>query len=197
MEQLEAVLIEEARSDPDAFATLVGRYQDRLYNYLYRMTGSREDAQDLTQETFVRVYRALPRFNLEAPFRPWVYKIATNLAINLLKGRKPVLVLEEYVPSVSNEDSPEHFAEAREIQRVISAAVAGLPEHYRAVVLLRHVNDLAYEDIARALDVPLGTAKVRLHRARAMLQEKLMAAGLRAQAEQIGAEAAAEATVTP
>lgn len=194
MQQLEAVLIEEAKQDPEAFGVLVLRYQDRLYNYLYRMTGSREDAQDLTQETFVRVYKALPRFNTEAPFRPWVYKIATNLAINHLKGRKPAAVLEEYVPSKSLEESPEHFAESSEVRRVISGAIQELPEPYRAVVLLRHIEDLTYDDIAKALDIPLGTAKVRLHRARAILQEKLTAAGLHAQAAKFAAE---DASVTP
>jgi RNA polymerase sigma-70 factor (ECF subfamily) len=193
MHELEAALIEAAKSDPEAFAELVVRYQDRLYNYLYRMTGSREDAQDLTQETLVRAYRALPRFNIEQPFRPWVYKIATNLAINHLKGRKPALELEEWVPGKSLDDSPEHWAESREVQRIISQSIAELPETYRTVVLLRHVEDMAYEEIARALDVPLGTAKVRLHRARALLQEKLAAAGLHAQAERFATE---DTTVT-
>lgn len=194
MQELEAALIEAARSDPEAFAEVVLRYQDRLYNYLYRMTGSREDAQDLTQEAFVRAYRALPRFNLEAPFRPWLYKIATNLAINHLKGRKPSIVLEEYVPSPPNEYSPERQVEAAETQRLVSQAIAQLPEHYRSVVLLRHVEELSYEEIARTLDLPLGTAKVRLHRARAALQEKLTALGLHGAADRWAKD---DATVTP
>lgn len=176
MQQLEAALIESARSDAQAFAELVVRYQDRLYTYLYRMTGSREDAQDLAQETFVRAYRALPRFNLEAPFRPWLYKIATNLAINHIKGKKPVLVLEEYVPS--RLDTPEQQVEASEVHRIVAAAIAELPETYRPVVLMRHIEDLSYDEIGRALDLPIGTVKVRLHRARATLQAKLAAAGL-------------------
>ena len=178
MQQLEAALIEATRSDSQAFAELVVRYQDRLYNYLYRMTGSREDAQDLTQEAFVRVYKALPRFNLEAPFRPWLYKIATNLAINQLKGRKPAVVLEEYVPSRSMDDSPERQVETHEVQRIIAAAIAELPDTYRPVVLMRHIEELSYDEIGKALDLPVGTVKVRLHRARAALQGKLAAAGL-------------------
>ncbi|MSQ09950.1 MAG: sigma-70 family RNA polymerase sigma factor [Dehalococcoidia bacterium] len=178
MQQLEAALIEAARSDSQAFAELVVRYQDRLYNYLYRMTGSREDAQDLTQEAFVRVYQALPRFHLEAPFRPWLYKIATNLAINQLKGRKPAIVLEDYVPSRALDDSPERQVETHEVQRIIAAAIAELPDTYRPVVLMRHVEELSYDEIGKALDLPIGTVKVRLHRARAALQAKLAAAGL-------------------
>jgi len=195
MQQLEAALIEAARSDAQAFTELVIRYQDRLYNYLYRMTGSREDAQDLAQETFVRAYRSLPRFNLEAPFRPWLYKIATNLAINYVKGKKPVLVLEEYVPSRSLLDSPEDQVEAAEVQTIVAAAIAALPDTYRPIVLMRHIEELSYDEIGRALDLPIGTVKVRLHRARAALQAKLSAVGLHRAAEALGE--AAETRVTP
>jgi RNA polymerase sigma-70 factor, ECF subfamily len=95
------------------------------------------------------------------------------------------VVLEEYVPSRSLLDAPEHQAEAVEVHTLVSQAIAELPELYRSVVLLRHVEDLSYEEIAGALDLPVGTIKVRLHRGRAMLQEKLHAAGPQAQVEEI------------
>lgn len=173
MPQLDDILIEEAKEDPSAFAELVSRYQDRLYNFLYRMTGSREDAQDLAQETFLRIYKALARFRQGSPFSPWMYKIAVNLAINHRKSRRPTEGLEEDFASTNRDGSPEEYAERREAQQRIHSAIQELPAAYRAVVILRHMDELSYDEIAQALDIPLGTAKVRLHRARLMLQEKL------------------------
>ena len=178
MEQLDSLLIEEAKQDPAAFGALVQRYQDRLFNYLYRMTGSREDAEDLAQEVLIRIYKALDRFRLDAPFKPWMYKIATNVAINHLKSRRPASLLEDDVPSTAHFAAPEAMAEQHETQRVVLSAINELPDHYRAIVLMRHLEELSYEEIAQALDVPLGTAKVRLHRARALLQEKLVQRGV-------------------
>ena len=173
MVELDDLLVEAALEDPAAFADLVRRHQDSLCNFLYRMTGNREDAEDLSQETFVRIYRALPRFRIGAPFRPWMFKIAVNLAINHFNARKPAIALVEDVPSTSPFTSPELMAELRETQANLRRALLELPEPYRAVLLLRHLNNLSYQDIAETLDVPIGTAKVRLHRARKMLQEKL------------------------
>lgn len=171
--QLDDLLIEAAREDPAAFADLTRRHQDHVFNFLYRMTGNREDAEDLTQETFVRIHRALPRFRAGSPFKPWMYKIATNLAINQYHARKPTSQLAEEYPSASPFTSPELMAELRETQRDLRKAMLQLPEQYRAILLLRHMNDLSYQDIAGALGVPIGTAKVRLHRARKMLQTKM------------------------
>lgn len=173
MAQLDDLLVEAAREDPAAFADLIRRHQDVLFNYLYRMTGNREDAEDLCQETFVRIYRALPRFREGAPFRPWMFKIATNLAINHFNARKPASQLADEVPATSPFGSPELMAELRETQRDLRKALLELSEPYRAILLLRHLNELSYQDIADTLDVPIGTAKVRLHRARKLLQEKL------------------------
>jgi RNA polymerase sigma-70 factor, ECF subfamily len=171
--QLDDLLIEAAKEDPAAFADLVRRHQDALFNFLYRMTGNREDAEDLTQEAFVRIYRALPRFRPGSPFKPWMYKIATNLAINQYHARKPTSQLADEFPSRSPFTSPELMAELRETQRDLRGAMLQLPEQYRAILLLRHLNELSYQDIADTLGVPIGTAKVRLHRARKMLQTKM------------------------
>jgi RNA polymerase sigma-70 factor (ECF subfamily) len=171
--QLDDLLIEAAKEDPAAFADLVRRHQDALFHFLYRMTGNREDAEDLAQEAFVRIYRALPRFRSGSPFKPWMYKIAVNLAINHYNARKPTAQLAEEYPSASPFTSPELMAELRETQRDLRKALLQLPEQYRAILLLRHLNELSYQDIADALGVPIGTAKVRLHRARKMLQSKM------------------------
>jgi len=179
MAQLDEILIEEAKQNPAVFDELVLRYQDRLYNFLYRMTGNREDAQDLTQEAFLRIFKALDRFRSGAPFLPWMYKIAMNLAINHQKGRNRTTPLEDDVPTTSLFSSPESVTEQREAQRHISKAIMELPADYRAVILLRHGDELSYEEITQVLEIPLGTTKVRLHRARMLLQQKLRAAGIR------------------
>ncbi len=178
-QQLDEILIEEAKQDPEAFGVLAQRYQDRLFNFLYRMTGNRHDAEDLAQEVLMRVYRALPRFRPEAPFRPWLYKIATNVAINHLKARRVTVPIDDVFAASGSFNSPELSAEIHETQQNIGRAIRAMPETYRAVILMRHIEELSYEEIALALDVPLGTAKVRLHRARLMLQEKLVAQGVK------------------
>lgn len=196
MPQLDEVLIEEAKQDATAFGELVQRYQDRLYNFLYRMTGNREDAQDLAQETFLRVYRALHRFRQGAPFKPWLYRIAINLAVNHRRSRRPTALLDDEYPSPSGFSSPEVSAEMHEVQRQIRAALMELPEHYRAAILLRHVDELSYEEMAQAQDLPLGTAKVRLHRARLLLQEKLRAAGIRLSTHELQSHTETPSTVS-
>lgn len=159
--------------DPEAFAVLVERYQARIFALCYRMTGSSDDAADLAQETFIRAYRGLKTFRLDARFSPWLYKIAVNLCLNYRKGKatRPEQELDDSVHS--GDLSPERRAEQRELREVLTEAVAGLPPKYRAAIVLRHIHDLAYEDIADALGVPLGTVKTWLFRARERLQQQL------------------------
>ena len=177
MNNVDSVLIEQAKTRPEAFGELLLRYQNQIFNYLYRMTGQREDAADLAQETFLRVYKSLDRFKEGAPFRPWVYKIATNVAINHLRARKATLPLDDDLPVHEDKVTPEHMAELRELQLHVGQVLLELPEAYRAVLLMRHIEELSYEEMAQALDVPLGTVKVRLHRARIQLMDKLRAGG--------------------
>ncbi|MFN8532263.1 MAG: sigma-70 family RNA polymerase sigma factor [Dehalococcoidia bacterium] len=162
-----------ALRDPEAYAVLVERYQSRIYSLCWRMTGSADDAADLAQETFIRAYKSLKTFRLDARFSPWIYKIAVNLCLNHRKGKatRPELSLDDQVHS--GELSPERRAEQRELREQLTEAVAGLPPKYRAAIVLRHVHDLAYEDIAEALGVPLGTVKTWLFRARERLQQQL------------------------
>lgn len=165
--------VEVARHRPEAFAELVQRYQNRMFSYAQRMTGSREDAQDLTQETFIRVYNHLDSFRTDERFSPWIYRIATNLCLNHLKRRKRAAALVLDPSRQGPPDGPEAILEEHEERRVLQEAILGLPEHYRVVILLRHVEELSYEEIAQALEMPLGTVKTRLFRARELLQEQL------------------------
>jgi RNA polymerase sigma-70 factor (ECF subfamily) len=164
---------EQARRQPEAFAELVARYQDRIYNYAYRMTGSREDAQDLAQETFIRVYTHLDRFRVEERFSPWIYRIATNLCLNHLKRRRRTMTLLPDPADLEGPSSPDSALAQSEERLVLQQAIMALPDHYRAVILLRHVDELSYEEIAQVTELPLGTVKTRLFRARELLQHHL------------------------
>lgn len=170
--------------DERAYRELVERYRRQVFSLARRMTGSVEDAEDLTQETFVRMFKALDRYDPTRPFAAWLMTIATRLSIDHLRRRKvrPISVTqreagsrdEEYtIEIVDSAPRPDertaHAEEEIRVQRLIDS----LPPHYRAVVLLRHQHDLSYEEIAEALHLPLGTVKARIHRARALLKDRI------------------------
>ncbi|MEJ2678377.1 MAG: sigma-70 family RNA polymerase sigma factor [Gemmatimonadota bacterium] len=169
-----AYLAGEAR----AFTELADRYHLRLLNFLHRMIGDRDRAEDLVQETLVRVYRHLERFDQSRKFSTWVYTIAGNLAKNELRNRsRSPLVLFQAIQDRWNEDQrplewednsyrPDDLYRKRHLQEQVEAAVARLPEHHRVVFVLRELEGRSYEDIAEITGVNLGTVKSRLNRAR-------------------------------
>lgn len=165
--------VDKARQDPEAFAELVHRYQERIYHLTYRMIGKADDAEDLTQETFVRCYSALGSFRMGARFAPWLYRIAVNLCLNYRQRRRWPLPLPESPEAGPQQPSLEDTVLQREREREVQRALRHLPEVYRAVLILRHYQGLSYEEIAEALGVPLGTVKTRLFRAREMLLARL------------------------
>lgn len=172
--------VQKAIQDKEAFAELVKRYQTRLYNLAYRITGDREESKDLVQESFLRAYRALPTFRQGSPFSPWLFRIAVNVCLNYLRQRRErpadIVDMEEHLGDGSV-GVPE-MVEQRETQEVVQKAILRLPEHYRAVILLRHQQDLTYEEMAQVLDMPLGTVKTHLFRAREKLKEILQRTGI-------------------
>jgi len=164
--------------DRSAFDSLVQRCYRGIYNMLYQMTGSAEDASDLTQETFVRAYSRLDSFQLGRPFAAWVRRIATNICIDEQRKRKrPTVSLEQVAESglepadASPETSPAGRLEASEQSLRVMRAVRRLPEKQRVVVVLRHIEGMTLEEISRALRMPLGTVKVNLFRARQRVRE--------------------------
>ena len=167
--------------DERAFRELVGRYQARVYSLAYRMLRVREDAEDITQETFVRMFRAARRYDPERPFSSWLFTIASRLCIDHIRRRRlPTVSMFQREPGSHEEwtleladpgQRPDEQTEQHEEERRMRALVDRLPEHYRIVVMLRHQEDLSYEEIAEALDMPLGTIKARIHRARALLRD--------------------------
>jgi RNA polymerase sigma-70 factor (ECF subfamily) len=169
--------------DEAACRELVRRYERQVYSVALRMVRVREDAEDLTQETFVRMFRALDRYDPTRPFPAWLLTIAARLSIDHLRRRRvPTVPLSWSEPGASEERvidvadpglGPAELAERSEEERGAEGLIASLPEHYRIVVVLRHQQGLSYEEISEALRIPLGTVKARIHRARALLKERL------------------------
>jgi len=167
------------------FAALVRRYQARVVAHVARMVGSREDALDLAQEIFLKVFQALERYNPEYKFSTWLFRIAGNAAIDHLRKRRPRTVpLEIPDPesrtgvSAVEHESPglDPYGRLRNVQRgeAISKAIAELPPEFRELITLRHFGGLSYEEIARLKNMPLGTVKNKLFRARVVLKERLV-----------------------
>ena len=148
-----------------------------------RVVRRAEDAEDLAQETFVRMFRALDRYDPERPFTAWLFTIATRLAIDHLRRRRVQTVSLTVTQPGSTEErdidvedtglKPDEVTSNAEEERIAQDLIDSLPEHYRIVVLLRHQQDLSYEEIAEALNLPLGTVKARIHRARALLKKRI------------------------
>jgi len=179
-------LIEATKNgDEAAFAVIMGRYRNPITNYLYRFLNDYEEAVDLAQETFVRVYFAIDRYHTEYAFSTYIYRIATNLAISEIRKRKRRTILSLTGLFQSDADDNTEFQPADdkalpdkdliddEQGRVIARAIATLPPKYRVPVILRDVEGKTYDEIAEILDLGLGTTKSRISRARALLKEKL------------------------
>lgn len=184
MSGVEAGLVRRCLAgDEKAYRELVEMYQGQVHSVVFRMVRSREDAQDLTQETFVRMFRALDRYDLQRPFAAWLFTIASRLAIDHIRRRKvtPISLTQREAGSddeyeIEIEDSglkPDEFTTRNEEERRTESLIQSLPPHYRIVVILRHQQDLSYEEIAESLHLPLGTVKARIHRARELLKTKI------------------------
>ena len=182
VEQNDADLVRQTLcGKTSAYNGLVMRYQRQVYNLAYRMLGNAEDAGDLVQETFLRAYGALASFRQDASFLTWLYKIASNLCIDQLRSRKARSALsldveleEGREPAADSRNcSPEELAIRDSVQEVVQRAISNLPEKYRVVVVMRHLQDMSVEEIANVLEMPTGTVKTHLFRAREMLRGRL------------------------
>jgi RNA polymerase sigma-70 factor (ECF subfamily) len=179
-------LIEATKQgDESAFAEIVQRYRNPIVNYLYRFLNDYEEAVDLAQETFVRVYFAIERYHTAYAFSTYIYRIATNLAISEIRKRKRRRLLSltgffqtdegdaiEFQPRDERRLADETMVDD-ERSRVIAKAIAALPEKYRVPIILRDVDGRSYEEIAQIMELGLGTTKSRINRGRGLLKEKL------------------------
>lgn len=173
------------RGDERAFAELLHRYQDSVFNICKRLCRDSDQACDLAQEAFVRTFSRLDRYDPQYPFSAWLFKITINLCIDSLRRRRlRTYSLDDPVQGDEGafqrqvEDThptPELACERIEMQRLVWDAVDRLPPHYRLILVLRHQEDLSYDEIATTLGIPLGTVKARIHRARESLRGLLSA----------------------
>ena len=181
----EQVLIHKAQNgDVTAFSELIESYQQNVYNLAYRMSGNAEDAADIAQEAFIKLYLSISKFKGNAKFSTWVYRITTNACLDAIKKRKKTKTYS-ISDSVETEEGEylrefedlsvnvEEGFERKEQQRIINEAIATLPEKHRAIIILRDINELSYEEIAATLNCSEGTVKSRISRARANLYEVL------------------------
>nr|WP_051109267.1 RNA polymerase sigma factor SigW [Paenibacillus ginsengihumi] len=169
--------------DRAAFAELVELYNDKIYHLAYRMLRNRHEAEEIVQETFLRVYMNLDKYDEQQKFSTWIYRIGTNLCIDRLRKRKPNYSLDAemsdgdgndwYSTLPSEEDTPAEQLVLSETQQQIRATIDTLPDKYKAVVILRYLQDLSLQEISEALSMPVTTIKTRLHRGREFLRKKL------------------------
>jgi len=169
-----------------SFEELVRRYQRPISAYVYRMVGNYESALDLTQEIFIKVYNSLRRYRSEFKFSTWIYKIAHNSAVDHLRRsatREQSLISgsesdQFELPIESGRLTPEQESERKERRSEIESVVRTLPSNYRELVILRHSQDLTYEEIVEVTGLPLGTVKNRLFRAREMMRQQFVEKGI-------------------
>jgi len=166
---------------------LLSKYERAVYNICFKMVRNKEEARDLAQEAFMKVFSMLDRYDPSFAFSNWLLKITSNLCIDAMRKRRiATLPMDEPIHSAKGElerqypspqDSPEKALLNKERTKLLSQAIENLPPHYRIMIVLRHQEDLSYEEIARVLELPLGTVKARIHRAREMLKNLLEGPG--------------------
>lgn len=179
------ILIQRSQSgDLAAFDQLVLRYEKLVYNFAYRLTGNYDAASDVAQDAFLRAFNAIRSFRGDAAFSTWLFRITTNVFLDEKKKARsrPTQSLDEYIELeessvgrqiVDPSETPEEIVAGKERSAVIANAIANLPDYQRAMVLLYHVHQKSYEEIAEMMNLPIGTVKSRLNRARLALKDKL------------------------
>jgi RNA polymerase sigma-70 factor (ECF subfamily) len=184
--EADALLVERVKQgDQRAFALLVAKYERRVQRLLSRLVRDSAEIEDITQEAFIKAYRALPQFRGESAFYTWLYRIAINTAKNYLatKSRRPVTVGEfqgaddgeffDLGDVVEDNNTPDAVLHSRQVAEAVHAAIEALPEDLKAAITLREIEGLSYEEIAQAMDCPIGTVRSRIFRAREAIAQRL------------------------
>ena len=181
-------VIEQAREGREsAFRELIDRYERPVFSVIYRMVRDRELAEDLAQDTFIKVLNALDKYDPSYKFSSWIFKIAHNTTVDHLRRKRPDTLSLEGSPHartqeqaeatsftpVDTAEDPEHFTESQEIGAEIEQAIGQLRPVYREAILLWHVEGRPYDEIAEIMDLPLGTVKTYIHRGRNELRQML------------------------
>ncbi len=173
------------RGEESAFSLLLDRYRTAIYNRCYRMVRNQEDARDLAQEVFIKVFSLLDRYDESYAFSSWLFRIATNHCIDYLRRNRLRFISldvaggpdgdEFELPLPDTGPTPDTVLQRKEALERLEEVIGDLPPHYRVITLLRHDQQLSYEEIAEVLSLPLGTVKARIHRARNQIQAMLKA----------------------
>ncbi|MEW6510468.1 MAG: sigma-70 family RNA polymerase sigma factor [Bacteroidota bacterium] len=176
-------IAEALAGDSRAYQRLMDKYHDAIFNFIYRMIRDREQVEDLTQEAFIKAFASLKSFNEEYAFSTWLYKIATNNSIDYIRKKKlQVFSIDKPIESRDSDFSFELPDDSYEADRdlisdqraaMLNEAIAMLPDKYRTVIRLRHVEERSYEEIAKTLKLPIGTVKAHIFRARELLYKQL------------------------
>lgn len=186
MSNNEQLLVERSKNgDISAFEMLVETYQKKVFNLAYRIIGNYDDANDLAQEAFIRIFRSISGFKGQSSFSTWIYRITTNVCLDEIRKRKNKLVqsLDEDIQTddgemqrqiMSDDPLPDEILEKQELRAVINDSLEELKEEYRIIITLRDIQGMSYEEIAKALDCPTGTVKSRINRARQALKNVLL-----------------------
>jgi RNA polymerase sigma-70 factor, ECF subfamily len=168
------------KGDVGAFSALVERYQGRVYNLAFRLVSNADDAADVAQESFIAAYESLKRFRGESSFYTWLYRLVVNKALTYRRSRdsRQEFAVGDgetgaFLAAADGGAGPVRAVEEKERAELVQAAIAGLPGDFRAVVVLRDVEGLEYEEIADVLGVAVGTVKSRLHRGRLLVRDTL------------------------
>lgn len=174
---------EVLKGDQNAFAEIVELYKDKVYQLCYRMLGNAHEAEDMAQEAFIRAYVNISRFNTDLKFSTWLYRIATNLCIDRIRKKKPDYYLDAEVAGTegltlysqipASQLAPDEEVSKIELQEIIQNEILKLPEKYRAVIVLKYIEELPLLEISKILDLPIGTVKTRIHRGREALRKQL------------------------
>jgi RNA polymerase sigma factor (sigma-70 family) len=166
------------RRDPAAFEMLVRRHQGPIYNFCLRMLGTADDAADVAQDTFVQLYSHLGQLDASEPLAPWLFRVARNRCIDVIRRRRTVSLEDSkdatvWLEPVDDDPLPEELAERADLQHLLSKAIAELPAAYAEVVALRYAADRTFAEIAVIVECDEGAARVRFHRAKALLRRQL------------------------
>lgn len=178
------VLIEEALAgDQSAYEKLMKKYYQLIYNLIYRMISKKEDVEDLTQEAFIKAFNSLHNFDKQFAFSTWLFKIATNNAIDYLRKKKlSTFSIDKDIESddsdfkfeiPDSENKPDRHIIDSQMRKILDEAIESLPKKYKEVIELRHKHEMEYEEISKKLSLPLGTVKAHIFRGRELLNKFL------------------------
>ncbi|MDV2887045.1 RNA polymerase sigma factor SigW [Alkalihalophilus pseudofirmus] len=177
------IILEIKQGDEQAFAELVELYKDKVYQVAYRMVGNAHEAQDVAQEAFLRAYTNLDRFDTNRKFSTWIFRIATNVAIDRLRKKKPDFYLQDQVQGsrdltyesqlAASDDLPEEQIVTAEMQEWVQGEINRLPVKYRTAIILKYLEDLSLKEISEIMDLPVSTVKTRIHRGREALRKRM------------------------